>query len=193
MLSVAERSIEGGKKWNEPLTLQIKTSEGEVKNVSIVPDVKSAESTAYMLLDAKELRSEPIHYGFLDSIGQGFYHSHKKMHQILQTLGGLFTGDVSITHLGGPVLIAKRSYDLADYGIGTLLFFLGFISINLAVVNLLPIPVLDGGLLLVTIIEKLKGSPLNERAMGYVNLAAFVAIIGLMLFVVFNDIRHLWG
>src|SRR5690606_17594065 len=92
-------------------------------------------------------RTAPQTFGVVESVSQGFHQTHKKGVQILQTLKGLFTGTVDISNLAGPVMIAKVSYTLADYGFGTLLFFLGVISINLAIVNILPLPVLDGGLL----------------------------------------------
>jgi regulator of sigma E protease len=148
-------------------------------------------SQPLLVLEAGMRRTEPLTYGFVGAITKGFDHTHKKVVRILQTLRGLFSGQVAITNLAGPVMIAKASYDLSKYGFGTLLFFLGFISINLAIVNFLPIPVLDGGLFVIATIERIKGSPLNETMMGWVNTVAFLLVIGLMLFVVFNDIRVL--
>jgi regulator of sigma E protease len=141
-----------------------------------------------MSLAAAEQRSAPVTYGLGESVLQGFYHSKKVGYKIIMTLAALFTGRVKVWHLGGPVVIAKRSYSLAQWGIGTLIFFLAFISVNLAIVNLLPLPVLDGGQWLVVTIEAVRGKPLPERAMHWVSLASFIFVVGLMLFVLANDV-----
>jgi regulator of sigma E protease len=158
-----------------------------VVDVVLKPDNEGPDSGAYLEIAAAEQRSAPVHYGLMESIDQGFYHSKKVGYKIIMTLGGLFTGRVKIWHLGGPVVIAKRSYTLAQWGAGTLIFFLAFISINLAIVNLLPLPVLDGGQWLIVTIESIRGKPLPERAMHWVSLASFIAVLGLMLFVLAND------
>ncbi len=173
---------------SESLVLSVQESN---RNIELKLQAESSDYQAFMSIAGRPVRSEPRRFSFVGSIERGFYQTHKKMTQIFQTLGGLFSGQVSPSNLAGPVMIAKLSYDLSEYGFGTLLFFLGFISINLAVINILPVPVLDGGLLLIVTIEKIKGSPLNEKVMGLINFAGFLLIIGLMLFVVFNDIRNL--
>jgi regulator of sigma E protease len=174
----------------DPLELKVKRGD-KTETISLSPTLTGPDSQPMLAVEARIVRTPPQTFGLGESVVQGFDHSHKKVVQILETLRGLFTGHVSITNLAGPVMIAKASYDVSQYGFGTLLFFLGFISINLAIVNFLPIPVLDGGLFWIATIERIKGSPINERFMGWVNTAAFLAVIGLMLFVVFNDIRTL--
>lgn len=185
---MSEAVLEGEK----PAPLELLVQRGSEKiEASLVPAVQGEFSQPLLVLEAGVRRTEPMTYGFASAITMGFEHTHKKVVRILQTLKGLFSGQVSITNLAGPVMIAKASYDLSKYGFGTLLFFLGFISINLAIVNFLPIPVLDGGLFVIATIERIKGSPLNETMMGWINTVAFLFVIGLMLFVVFNDIRIL--
>ncbi|MCA8938859.1 MAG: site-2 protease family protein [Planctomycetes bacterium] len=170
--------------------LKIKRA-GKEETLELAPTLDTDHTRALFVFGPRNRRTEAITYPFSEAFGVGIYQTNKNMMKILRTLKGLFTGQVSPTQLAGPVMIAKASYDLSQYGLGTLLFFLGFISINLAVVNVLPIPVLDGGLLLITTIEKIKGSPLNEKVLGAVQFASFLLVIGLMLFVVFNDIRNL--
>lgn len=190
LAKIDEAALEG--KPAPPVKLSVLRDGSEKPvEVSIAPTFTGFGSQPLMEIEAEILRTPPLTFGFTESITKGFEVTHKKVVRILETLKGLFSGQVSITNLAGPVLIAKASYDLTKYGFGTLLFFLGFISINLAIVNFLPIPVLDGGLFVVATIEKLKGSPLNERMMGYINFASFIMVIALMLFVVFNDIRNL--
>lgn len=168
-------------------TWEVQRDDG-VQAITFKTDNEGPDSGAFMSIAAAEQRSAPVTYGLGESVVQGFYHSKKVGYKIIMTLAALFTGRVKVWHLGGPVVIAKRSYSLAQWGIGTLLFFLAFISINLAIVNMLPLPVLDGGQWLVVTIEALRGKPLPEKAMGWVQLASFILVVGLMLFVLANDI-----
>jgi regulator of sigma E protease len=162
--------------------------QGGVEQITVKTDDEGPDSGAYMDIAAAEQRSAPVTYGLVESIKQGFYHSKKVGYKIIMTLAALFTGRVKVWHLGGPVVIAKRSYSLAQWGIGTLIFFLAFISVNLAIVNMLPLPVLDGGQWLLVSIEHARGKPLPERAMHWVSLASFILVVGLMLFVLANDV-----
>lgn len=169
------------------ITYQVERESG-LASITVKPSVDGPDSGAYMMLETAELRSEPVTYGLVESVEQGFYHSKKVGYKIVMTLSGLFTGRVKIWHLGGPVVIAKRSYSLALWGAGTLIFFLAFISINLAIINLLPLPVLDGGQWLIVTIEAIRGKPLPERAMNIVGMASFIAVLGLMVFIMANDL-----
>ncbi|MCB9933023.1 MAG: site-2 protease family protein [Planctomycetes bacterium] len=168
-------------------TYEVERADG-VQAISFKTDDEGPDSGAVMSIAAAEQRSAPVTYGLGESVVQGFYHSKKVGYKIIMTLAALFTGRVKVWHLGGPVVIAKRSYSLAQWGVGTLLFFLAFISINLAIVNMLPLPVLDGGQWLVVTIEAIRGKPLPEKAMSWVQLASFIFVVGLMLFVLGNDL-----
>jgi len=95
-------------------------------------------------------------------------------------------------NLGGPVAISRVSYHFAESGLAKLFYFLALLSINLAVINLLPIPVLDGGHLLFIAIEKVKGSPVDDRVLGYSQMFGFVVILSLLVFVTYNDIMRLF-
>ncbi|MCA8917171.1 MAG: site-2 protease family protein [Planctomycetes bacterium] len=174
---------------DEPATInfEIERKDG-IQTFDVQVDPEGPDAGAVMQIGAAEQRSAPVTYGLLKSVKMGFYHSKKVGYKIIMTLMALFTGRVKVWHLGGPVVIAKRSYSLAQWGIGTLIFFLAFISINLAIVNLIPLPVLDGGQWLVVTIEAIRGKPLPERAMNWVSLASFIFVVGLMLFVLANDL-----
>ncbi|MCC6464396.1 MAG: site-2 protease family protein [Planctomycetes bacterium] len=173
------------------LTLEIQRPDG-VQAITVKTEPEGPDSIAYLALAAAEKRSAPVRYGLIQSVGEGFYHSKKVGYKILMTFAGLFAGRVKIWHLGGPVLIAKRSYSLAQWGAGTLIFFLAFISVNLAIVNLIPLPVLDGGQWMIVTIEAIRGRPLPERAMSIVSMTSFIFVVGLMLFVLGNDIVTVW-
>ncbi len=107
------------------------------------------------------------------------------------TLSGIFRGSVSGDSIGGIIAISQVSYFFASMGLAKLIFFLCTLSLNLAFINVLPIPVLDGGHLFFLLIEKIKGSPVNERVLGYSQMVGLVLILGLVVFVTFNDIRRL--
>jgi regulator of sigma E protease len=161
---------------------------GKSQTVKVSPDLNSEESVAAMVVSVAEQRSAPVTKGFIESIGAGFHHSKKVGYKIAMTLMGLFSGRISITHLGGPIVIAKRSYSLAGWGLGTLIFFLAFISLNLAIVNLIPIPILDGGQWLLVSIEAASGRPVPDKLLNPIMTVSFFLVVGLMLFVLGNDI-----
>ena len=102
-------------------------------------------------------------------------------------------GDVGAENLGGPVQISVITYEAAKWDIAKLLFFLALLSVNLGFINILPIPVLDGGQILFLLCEKIKGSRLSLRFMQNVQLAGFVAILALLAYVTYNDIRRVVG
>ena len=90
--------------------------------------------------------------------------------------------------VGGIVRISRIGYKMTEQGLGKILFFLGSISISLAVINILPIPILDGGHLVYLILEKIKGGPISERAMAISSWVGLALVLGLMVFATFNDI-----
>jgi len=126
------------------------------------------------------------------AIALGFRDTHRMIMRIYMFLRRLVTADVSPKLLSGPIFIATAAYSYADRSLPELILFLGMISINLAVVNFLPIPVLDGGHMLFLIIEKIRGKPASERMLATANLIGLVLIAGLMLYVIGLDIRRLF-
>ena len=104
------------------------------------------------------------------------------------TLERMLTRDVSPKHVGGIITITAVSYSLTKNGWIEFLFFLCLVSINLAFLNVLPIPVLDGGHLLFLIIEKLKGSPVSNRVLGTSQAVGVVLLLSLMVYVTYNDL-----
>lgn len=106
-------------------------------------------------------------------------------------LGDMLSGSASLKNLSGPISIAQYANTSADMGPAWFLYFLGIVSLSLGIMNLLPIPILDGGHLLYYLIELVKGSPLSERAMAagqYFGMALLVALMGLAFY---NDILRL--
>ncbi|MCC7196255.1 MAG: RIP metalloprotease RseP [Gemmatimonadaceae bacterium] len=106
-------------------------------------------------------------------------------------LGGLFQGTVGVQTLGGPIAIARSSVAAAKNGFEPLLTLIAFLSINLAVLNLLPIPVLDGGQIVLTVAEGIRGKPLTLRTREWLMRAGVAFILTLFVVVTFNDIKSL--
>lgn len=104
------------------------------------------------------------------------------------TLKRMLTRDVSPKNVGGIITISAVSYGLTEAGWIKFLFFLCLVSINLAFLNVLPIPVLDGGHLFFLIIEKLKGSPVSNRVLGTSQAVGVVLLLSLMVYVTYNDL-----
>jgi regulator of sigma E protease len=100
----------------------------------------------------------------------------------------MLTGHASLQGVSGPITIAKVANASAERGLTWFLQFLALLSLSLAIVNLLPIPVLDGGHLLYYLIELVKGSPLSERAMAAGQFVGLAFLAGLMGLALYNDI-----
>ncbi len=129
-------------------------------------------------------------YSFGKSIVVGFDCSISMIKNLYLTLKKIFAGDVHSKNLGGIITIGVVSYSFAESGPAKLFYFLAILSLNLAFLNILPIPILDGGHFLFLVIEKLKGSPVNERVLGYSQVAGLIIILALMLYVTYNDIQR---
>ena len=111
----------------------------------------------------------------------------------IRMLGRMVTGDVSFKNISGPINIAQFAGESAERGLGEFLGFLAIISISLGVLNLLPIPVLDGGQIVYQVAEAIKGGPLTERAQILGQQIGILALLLLMSFAFYNDIARILG
>jgi regulator of sigma E protease len=127
---------------------------------------------------------------FLAAMTAGIDSSVNSIRNTGLTLAKLFTGEVGTENLGGPIAISVITYEAAKWDFAKLLMFLAALSVNLGLINILPIPVLDGGQIVFLACEKVKGSRLSERFMQNAQLAGFVAILALMAYVTFNDFAN---
>ena len=110
---------------------------------------------------------------------------------ILDALVQIITGERTAKELGGPVRIAQISGDMAQAGLVMILQFAAILSINLGLINLFPIPLLDGGHLVFYGVEAIRGRPVSEKAMGYCLNVGVVLILCLTIFVTWNDLVQL--
>jgi regulator of sigma E protease len=143
------------------------------------------------LQDRVEMQT--LHYGPLESVWQGARQTWDMSIFTLRMLGRMLTGELSMRNLSGPVTIADLAGQSAKVGWVAYLSFLALISISLGVLNLLPVPVLDGGHLVYYALEAVKGRPLSERFIVVTQKAGLAVILMLMSVALFNDISRLIG
>jgi regulator of sigma E protease len=124
------------------------------------------------------------------AVTAGLSASWRFAQQVMLTLRKMTSGEVSSRNLGGPITIGLFSHHFAMGGWAKLFFFLCILSINLALINVLPIPVLDGGHLFFILVEMIKGSPVSERTLGYSQIVGLVLIVSLMVYVTYNDVMR---
>ena len=132
-----------------------------------------------------------IRYGVIESVGVGVEKTWDLVVFSFQMIGKLITGDVSLKNLSGPISIAQGAGASAGFGIIAFLSFLALISINLGIINLLPLPVLDGGHLLYYVIELFTGKPVPEHIQETGFKFGALALLTLMSIALFNDISRL--
>ena len=126
---------------------------------------------------------------FADAVVIGSDTTWKQARGIVDLVRGIFAGDVSTSQLGGPIAIAQVSVQAARYGLETLFGLIALLSINVAVLNMLPVPILDGGQILLNVLEAAKGSAFSERTREYILRVGLVAIALLFVLVMFNDLK----
>jgi membrane-associated protease RseP (regulator of RpoE activity) len=131
--------------------------------------------------------------GPLQAVGIGITRTYQMIVKTYMSLRSMITGRVSaVKNLRGPISIAEAAFDIAGEGFSQFMFFLAIISVNLAVINFLPIPVLDGGHMVFLIYEKLRGRPANEQVRVALTTIGVVFILSLMAFVIFLDVKRKW-
>ena len=129
--------------------------------------------------------------GFFESIGQGFALTGYWLKITIVSLKEMIVGHVSLKNVGGPVMIAQMAGESAKSGILTLLGFMAIISVNLALLNILPIPALDGGHLIIILVEGIRGKELSTETKLKIQKIGMIFIFLLMGLVFFNDIVRL--
>ena len=134
-------------------------------------------------------RSRPVGLG--EAVVSGWRSTWRMAGTVIDALHGLATRRVSATELGGPIMIAQASVQAARSGAEHLFFLIALISTNLAVFNLLPIPVLDGGQIVIVLLEGIKGKSFSVRTREYILRAGIFAVLLLFAFVTYNDLRRL--
>jgi regulator of sigma E protease len=132
-------------------------------------------------------------YGVLEAFPKGLAKTWEMSALTVRMLGRMITGDVSVRNISGPINIAAYAGDSARAGLGSFLSFLSIVSISLGILNLLPVPLLDGGQIVYQLAEVVKGSPLSERAMIFGQQIGLLLLVVLMSFAFYNDLSRIFG
>jgi regulator of sigma E protease len=130
--------------------------------------------------------------GPLEAVGVGVRKTWEMSALTVQMLWRILTGEVSAKNISGPISIAEFAGISASLGLMAFLAFLAIISVSLGVLNLVPVPLLDGGQVVYQLVEAVKGSPLSERAQNFGQQVGIALLVVLMSLAFYNDIsRHL--
>ena len=166
-----------------PVTPEVYTENGKaVGRIGAGPKV-DREALAGLMTE--------VRYGPIESISKAIYKTWDTSVFSLQMLGKMIVGEVSLKNLSGPITIADYAGQSAQMGWVSFLLFLALISISLGVLNLLPIPLLDGGHLMYYIFEVFKGSPVSDKAIEIGQHLGMALLFVLMAFALYNDINRL--
>lgn len=130
-------------------------------------------------------------YGPLAAVGASASETWRITRATLGLLGRMVTGDASLKNLSGPISIARYARDSAALGFSRFLFFLAVLSLSLAILNILPIPILDGGQMLYFLVEWIKGSPVSERTQVAGQYVGLLALSALVILTFYNDILRI--
>lgn len=179
---ISLRVERNGAQLDVPLTLAAR-GEGKAASGYLGAGVKGIDWPPEML--------RQVSYGPLAAVAEGASRTWTMSVLTLDSLRKMLFGELSVKNLSGPITIAKVAGASAQSGIGDFLNFLAYLSISLGVLNLLPIPVLDGGHLLFYLIEWARGRPLSERVQGWGIQIGISLVVGVMLLALVNDLGRL--
>ncbi len=183
-----------------PLSLRVLREDVQSELV-VTPDRKVENGKtlgrigAYPHIDEQETRKylTEVRYGPVAAMGQAAGRTWEVSVFTVKMLGRMIMGDVSLKNLSGPITIADYAGQSAQLGWLAYVSFLALISISLGVLNLMPVPLLDGGHLMYYVAEIVKGSPVSDRVMEMGQQVGIVLLFSLMAFALYNDINRLFG
>ncbi|MCB1782891.1 MAG: RIP metalloprotease RseP [Alphaproteobacteria bacterium] len=170
----------------------------DTDNLTITPaadynkGLNDPKDTLYKILILGNRPAENyVKYGPGQAMGKALQTTYETSRDTLRALGQIITGTRSATELGGVIRIAAYAGEVAQQGIVTLIIFMAFLSINLGLINLLPIPMLDGGHLLFYLVEAIIRRPIPEQIQEYAFRAGLVFLVGIMAFANLNDLLQI--
>lgn len=173
----------------KPLTVTVERN-GEIINFQMTPKSVTENGMTYGQIGVRY--QSPVEKNPIKAITFGVQQTWEYTVLIVDALGKLITGQFSIDALSGPVGIYQATGEVAQSGIYSLIFWTAALSINLGIMNLLPLPALDGGRLLFFGIEALRGKPVDRQKEGLVHFIGIVLLMILMIVVTWNDIQRLF-
>ncbi len=176
------------------IELKIKRNGGEVFSANLTPRINppAGEGAIGIAMDAVGTVKLPVHKALTEGAIMTYKVVVGTAVSLFKFVVGAIKGTVGIGAISGPVGIAGIAGSAAKFGFVYFLSFIAFLSINLAIINILPFPALDGGRLLFLIIEKIKGSPVSPKISSAVHGAGMAILLSLMLFITYRDILKLF-
>ncbi|WP_126455549.1 RIP metalloprotease RseP [Sulfuriflexus mobilis] len=207
VLSVAGEAVDDWRDWvqylrarpGEQLQVQV-LRDGQTRDISLHVGNKTDDSVSYGYIGAiarapqaipPELRSV-LQYSPLTAVVPALEKTAQLSLLTLRMLGKMLVGEVSVKNISGPITIAQYAGQSASIGLVQFLAFIAIVSVSLGVLNLLPIPVLDGGHLMYYLIELLKGSPVTEKTQMLGQQIGVVMLAMLMILALYNDVMRLF-
>jgi regulator of sigma E protease len=181
---------------NEPLALEVER-EGQLRQISLTPAAVTLENgkvvgrAGFQL--GGDLPTVEVSYGFFESVWLGVTKTFDTAWFSLKMMGKMLVGEVSIKNISGPVTIADYAGQTARIGWAAYISFLALVSVSLGVLNLLPIPMLDGGHLLYYLVEIIRGRPPSVRSVDWGQRAGMAVLAGLMVVALFNDLVRIFN
>jgi len=176
---------------SQPVEIEIERA-GKKLSVELSP-VQKDDDGRYLLGIAPLYSSKMTHYGFSESLSLGFEKTWELIDLTVVFVQKLFTGHVSTKNIGGPITVVQIAGQAAQTDLSAILSVLAFISIQLGILNLLPIPILDGGHILFYLIELIVRRPVPIRTRELAQQVGMAMLLVLMLVAFYNDIVRLWG
>lgn len=175
--------------------------DGRPLEVDVIPDKVSENGREFGRVGiafgadpgARERLAVTVRYGAGEAVGQALARTWDTTAVTFKMLGKMIVGEVSVKNLSGPITIASYAGESARMGVIPFLTFIALISISLGVLNLLPVPMLDGGHLLYYFIEVIKRSPVSDRVMEMGQRAGLFVLLLLMVVALYNDLHRLLG
>ncbi len=169
--------------------------------VSVVPEERTvrdpltgeSRTVGQIGFGVPDLELRRMRFGLWGALREGTRRTWASVELVLFTLKGLLLREISTKEIGGPLLIGQLSGQAARVGLAPLISFMALISVNLAILNLLPIPVLDGGHLVFLAIEGVRGRPLSLHSRMRLTQVGLMLLLGLMVLVFTNDILRIFG
>ena len=170
---------------------KVKGKDGKKHTIKITPKQEKDKDGNKVNKFGIEVKNTPK-YGFINGIKYAFLKFISIYETMFLTLFGLFTRKISINALSGPVGMYKVVGESLKYGFINVVYLTAFLSINVGFINILPFPAFDGGHVLFMIIEKIKGSPVNQKLENTIHTIGFFILLALMLYITVLDIFRLF-
>jgi regulator of sigma E protease len=177
--------------------------DGQRHRLTLTPDAREVEGQTQGFINAaiggtlraadREKLATTISHGPIAALGESIVKTGDVTLLTLRLMGKLVTGEASLKNVSGPITIADYAGISALVGLSAFLYFLAMVSISLGIINLLPVPILDGGHLLYYVIELIKGSPLSEAAQAFGQRIGLAMLAGLMMLAIYNDLTRLFS